>query len=120
METAVAESRHALDLATGRYERGLTEFLNVVDAERELYAKEDERIVAQEAVALQFVLLYKALGGGWERYELLPPIREPEPAIVAMFRRLSNQWQYRSCSSIWCWRAFSLTLWRISLKTHCP
>jgi hypothetical protein len=60
VETAVAESRHALDLATGRHE---------------------------------FVLLYKALGGGWERYELLPPIREPEPAIVAMFRRLSNQWQ---------------------------
>src|ERR1700739_4673683 len=82
VETAVGESRHALELATGRYERGLTEFLNVVDAERELYAKEDERIVAQEAVALQFVLLYKALGGGWERYELLPPIREPEPAIV--------------------------------------
>jgi NodT family efflux transporter outer membrane factor (OMF) lipoprotein len=93
VETALAESRHALDLATGRYDRGLTEFLNVVDAERELYAKEDERIIAQEAVALQFVLLYKALGGGWERYELLPSIREPEPAIVAMFRRLSNQWQ---------------------------
>jgi outer membrane protein TolC len=92
VETALAESRHALDLATGRYERGLTEFLNVVDAERELYAKEDERIVAQEAVALQFVLLYKALGGGWERYDLLPPIREPEPAIVAMFRRVSDQW----------------------------
>jgi len=93
VETALAESRHALDLATGRYERGLTEFLNVVDAERQLYVKEDERIVAQEAVALQFVLLYKALGGGWERYDLLPPIRQPEPAIVAMFRRLSNQWQ---------------------------
>jgi Outer membrane efflux protein len=93
IQTAIAESHHALDLASGRYERGLTEFLNVVDAERELYAKEDERIVAQEAVALQFVLLYKALGGGWERYDLLPPIREPEPAIVAMFRRVSNQWQ---------------------------
>lgn len=93
VETALAESRHALDLATGRYERGLTEFLNVVDAERQLYTKEDERIVAQEAVALQFVLLYKALGGGWERYDLLPPIRGAEPAIVAMFRRLSNQWQ---------------------------
>jgi outer membrane protein TolC len=93
METALAESRRALDLATGRYERGLTEFLNVVDAERELYAKEDEVIVAQEAVALQFIALYKALGGGWERYDLLPPIHEPEPAIVAAFRRLSNQWQ---------------------------
>jgi NodT family efflux transporter outer membrane factor (OMF) lipoprotein len=93
VETALAESRNALDLAKGRYDRGLTEFLNVVDAERQLYAKEDERIVAQEAVAFQFILLYKALGGGWERYDLLPPIREPAPAIVAMFRRLSNQWQ---------------------------
>jgi outer membrane protein TolC len=65
VETTLAESRHALDLVTGRYERGLTEFLNVVDAERQLYTKEDERIVAQEAVALQFVLLYKALSGGW-------------------------------------------------------
>ena len=64
-----------------------------MDAQRELYAKLDERIVVQEAVAFQFVLLYKALGGGWERYELLPPIRAPDPAIVAMFRRLSNQWQ---------------------------
>jgi NodT family efflux transporter outer membrane factor (OMF) lipoprotein len=93
VEDALAESRHALDLATGRYERGLTEFLNVADAERQLYTKEDEKIVAQQAVALEFVLLYKALGGGWERYDLLPPIREPEPAIAAMFRRLSNQWQ---------------------------
>jgi NodT family efflux transporter outer membrane factor (OMF) lipoprotein len=93
VETALAESRSALDLATQRYERGLTEFLNVLDAERQQYELEEESIVAQEAVALQFILLYKALGGGWERYDLLPPIREPQPAIVATFRRLTNQWQ---------------------------
>jgi NodT family efflux transporter outer membrane factor (OMF) lipoprotein len=93
VETALAESRRAVDLARERYDRGLTEFLNVLDAEREQYAMEEVNIAAQEAVAFQFILLYKALGGGWERYDLLPPIRAPEPAIVATFRRLSNQWQ---------------------------
>jgi hypothetical protein len=70
-------------------ERGLTEFLNVVDAERELYAKEDERIVAQESSHFSSSCCTRRSAG----VELLPPIREPEPAIVAMFRRLSNQWQ---------------------------
>jgi hypothetical protein len=54
---------------------------------------EEANIATQEAVAFQFILLFKALGGGWERYDLLPPIRQPDPAIVAMFRRLSNQGQ---------------------------
>ena len=54
---------------------------------------EEQSTVAQEVVAFQFIALYKALGGGWERHEFLPPIREPEPAIVATFRRLSNHWQ---------------------------
>lgn len=93
VEAALADSRRAADLATERYKRGLTEFLNVLDAERVQYEMEEEEISAREAVALQFILIYKALGGGWEHYELLPPIREPDPAIVAMFRRLSNQWQ---------------------------
>jgi len=28
------------------------------------------------------------LGGGWEQYAGPPPIRTPQPAIMAMFRRL--------------------------------
>ncbi|WP_454634168.1 efflux transporter outer membrane subunit [Bradyrhizobium cenepequi] len=93
LQVALAESRRAVDLATERYERGLTDFLNVLDAQRQQYEMEEQSIAAQEIVALQFIALYKALGGGWERYELLPPIREPEPAVLATFRRLSNQWQ---------------------------
>jgi hypothetical protein len=35
----------------------------------------------------QFVQLYKSLGGGWENYQNIPPIRRPQPAIIAAFRR---------------------------------
>jgi hypothetical protein len=34
------------------------------------------------------VILYKALGGGWEQNQSLPPLRRPQPAIEAAFRRL--------------------------------
>lgn len=93
LQTALAESRSAVDLATQRYERGLTDFLNVLDAQRQLYEVEEQNVVAQEVVAIQYIALYKALGGGWERYQQLPPIRKPEPAVVAAFRRMTSQWQ---------------------------
>jgi NodT family efflux transporter outer membrane factor (OMF) lipoprotein len=93
LQIALSESRRAVDLATDRYERGLTDFLNVLDAQRQQYDMEEQSIVAREAVAFQFIALYRALGGGWERYEELPPIRAPQPAVVAAFRRLTNHWQ---------------------------
>jgi hypothetical protein len=37
------------------------------------------------------VILYKALGGGWEQNQSLPPIRHPQPAIEAAFRRAAEQ-----------------------------
>jgi NodT family efflux transporter outer membrane factor (OMF) lipoprotein len=90
LQTALAESQRAVDLALERYDRGLTDFLNVLDAHRQQFEMEQQSVVAQEAVAIQFVLFYKALGGGWERYDALPPIPEPQPAIAAAIRRLSD------------------------------
>jgi NodT family efflux transporter outer membrane factor (OMF) lipoprotein len=90
LQTALAESRRAVDLALERYDRGLTDVLNVLDAQRQQFEMEQQSVVAQEAVAIQFVLFYKALGGGWERYDALPPIPEPQPAIAAAIRRLSD------------------------------
>jgi NodT family efflux transporter outer membrane factor (OMF) lipoprotein len=87
---AVDASRQAVDLATERYERGLTDFLNVLDAQRQEFDLEAQYVVAQQAAAVEFVFLYKALGGGWELYQDLPPIPVPEPAVVATFRRLSQ------------------------------
>jgi NodT family efflux transporter outer membrane factor (OMF) lipoprotein len=86
---ALEQSRRAVDLATERYERGLTDFLNVLDAQRQEFELEDQYVIAQQVAAVEFVFLYKALGGGWELYQDLPPIPEPQPAVLATFRRLS-------------------------------
>jgi outer membrane protein TolC len=86
--TAMTAGQRAVDLATARYDRGLTDFLNVVDAERQLYELQEQYAEAQVAQGEQFVLLYKSLGGGWQNYQSVPAIRRPQPAIVAAFRRV--------------------------------
>jgi hypothetical protein len=44
--------------------------------------------VKKAALQMQLVTLYKALGGGWELHQFIPPIRQPQPAIIAATRRL--------------------------------
>jgi NodT family efflux transporter outer membrane factor (OMF) lipoprotein len=85
---ALTASRRAVTLATERYNRGLTDFLNVVDAQREEYTIEDEYAQTQVAACEQFVALYRSLGGGWQNYQDLPPITKPLPAVVAAFREV--------------------------------
>jgi NodT family efflux transporter outer membrane factor (OMF) lipoprotein len=85
---ALLASQRAVSLATQRYDRGLTDFLNVVDAERQQYDLEQQYAASQTVVSEQFVALYKTLGGGWEQYQQIPPIRRPQPAIIAAFRRV--------------------------------
>jgi NodT family efflux transporter outer membrane factor (OMF) lipoprotein len=85
---ALAAGKRAVDLAQERYDRGLTDFLNVLDAERQEYGLEDQYAAAQQTAAEDFTALYKALGGGWENYQSVPPIRQPQPAIVAAFQHL--------------------------------
>jgi outer membrane protein TolC len=85
---ALAHSQRAVDLATQRYDRGLTDYLNVIDAERQHFALEAELILAQQAAADDFVSVFKSLGGGWEHYQQSPPVHLPHPALLAMFERL--------------------------------
>jgi NodT family efflux transporter outer membrane factor (OMF) lipoprotein len=85
---AVAASQRAITLAQERYDRGLTDYLNVVDAQRQAFDIQTEYIEAQTAVDEQFVSLYRNLGGGWQHYQQIPDIRRPQPAIIAAFRRL--------------------------------
>jgi NodT family efflux transporter outer membrane factor (OMF) lipoprotein len=84
---AMVAAQRAVDLATARYNRGLTDFLNVVDAERQFYDLQEQYAAAQVAQGEQFVQLYKSLGGGWQDYQDVPAIRRPQPAIIAAFRR---------------------------------
>jgi len=85
--TGLVAGQRAVTLANERYQRGVTDFLNVVDAERQEYDLEEQYAATQVAAAEQFIALYRSLGGGWENYQSLPPIHRPEPAIIAMFER---------------------------------
>jgi NodT family efflux transporter outer membrane factor (OMF) lipoprotein len=83
---AMVAGQRAVDLSTERYNRGLTDFLNVVDAERQFYDLQEQYAEAQVSQGEQFVQLYKSLGGGWQNFQAVPKIRLPKPAIVAAFR----------------------------------
>jgi multidrug efflux system outer membrane protein len=65
-QAAVRASREALDVAESRYRSGLTNYLDVLDAQRTLLASEvaESRMLRDQLVAV--VQLYRALGGGWD------------------------------------------------------
>ena len=65
LDLALDAARQATKVATERYDRGLTDFLNVLDAERQQFALEQQRAEVVRLAGDSFVALYKALGGGW-------------------------------------------------------
>jgi len=87
LNDALVAARRAVSLAEQRFDRGLIDSLNVIDAQRQLYDLEQQYVIAQQNAAEQFVTLYKSLGGGWEDYQFIPPIPRPLPAVLAAFRR---------------------------------
>jgi multidrug efflux system outer membrane protein len=53
-------------LAEARYKGGVDSYLSLLDAQRTLYATEQELIAVRLADAANRVTLYKVLGGGWQ------------------------------------------------------
>ena len=69
LDQAVAANRKSVDLAEDLYKKGLTSFIDVLDAQRALYTTEADLARSEADVTLNLVALYKALGGGWESRE---------------------------------------------------
>lgn len=65
LESAVRSSARAADLAQQRFEAGLTDFLQVLDAERTLLEAENQLVLGRTAAATALVAVYKAVGGTW-------------------------------------------------------
>jgi len=61
---SVADQRESVRLSQLRYQEGVISFLDVLDAQRALYAAELELARSQAAVSTQLIAVYKALGGG--------------------------------------------------------
>ncbi|MBN8891458.1 MAG: TolC family protein, partial [Rhodospirillales bacterium] len=66
LEIAVQQNRRALALARDRYAQGVTDFLQVLTAQRALLAAEQDLTDSTTTVSTNMVALYKALGGGWQ------------------------------------------------------
>jgi multidrug efflux system outer membrane protein len=64
-ESQVATLRNYLELARLRYENGYTSFIEVLDAERNLFNAEVAQTQTMSNVYVSLVNLYKAMGGGW-------------------------------------------------------
>jgi NodT family efflux transporter outer membrane factor (OMF) lipoprotein len=70
----VEHAQVALDLARSRYNDGVAQFLDVLDAQRTLLQAEQQHATSVTNVAVDMVALYKALGGGWETtFPIEPP-----------------------------------------------
>jgi multidrug efflux system outer membrane protein len=67
LSEAVVNNRKAVDLATQLYLAGKSDFLNVLIAQRSLFATEDALAQSTRTVDTNLIALYKALGGGWEK-----------------------------------------------------
>jgi multidrug efflux system outer membrane protein len=70
-EVQVTAAQRSLNLANLRYADGLGTYLDVLDAERQLFAAEIELASILRDQLTAVVQLYKALGGGWN-IPLLP------------------------------------------------
>jgi NodT family efflux transporter outer membrane factor (OMF) lipoprotein len=60
-----ASSRRTAALAADRHRAGLTDFLDVLAAERARLDADQLRVQSETATARNLIALYKALGGGW-------------------------------------------------------
>lgn len=63
---SVAAQQTSFDLARDSYRKGITSFINVLDAERQLAQARQQFAQGTMQVNTDLVSLYKALGGGWQ------------------------------------------------------
>lgn len=62
-KVAYEQAQLTFELALDLYKKGLIEFQNVLDAQRNLLSYEEAKVVSEANVSLSLVQLYRALGG---------------------------------------------------------
>ncbi len=71
----ITSSQKSMELARIQYEEGFVDYQRVLDSTRALTQKQDQYAQVQGAITVNYISLYKALGGGWqirEGQEYLP------------------------------------------------
>ncbi len=68
LQQAVTANQQAVQLATERYEKGLSNFINVLSSQQSLYQAQSLLVSSKAKTSADLVLLYKVLGGGWQTF----------------------------------------------------
>jgi NodT family efflux transporter outer membrane factor (OMF) lipoprotein len=74
LRKAMEAAQKAVELAQHKYQAGLTDFSNVLDAQRSLLSFQDQLAQSDGTVTSNLVRLYKAMGGGWT--SLTPDVKK--------------------------------------------
>lgn len=74
LNLGVEAARSALAAANDQYRNGLSDFKNVIDAQRALLSLEEDQALSRGEMTSNVVRLFKALGGGWA-----PLVAENQP-----------------------------------------
>ena len=65
LQAAVDAAHNAVEISRYQFEAGLTDFQNVLDAQRSLLSFQEQLAESEAAVTSDLIRLYKGLGGGW-------------------------------------------------------
>lgn len=70
LKKALDAAKKAHKLAKAQYEEGVLDFISVLDTQKSVLENENNFALSERDFATAIVGIYKALGGGWEKWEL--------------------------------------------------
>jgi NodT family efflux transporter outer membrane factor (OMF) lipoprotein len=65
LKNALAASKQSLALSKELYQKGLADFLRVIEAQRSVFAAEELLAISEQQMVSSMIASYKALGYGW-------------------------------------------------------
>ena len=83
LANALSSFQQSVELSRARYQGGLADFRDVIEAEIYVFQAQSELAKSDTAIALALVALHKALGGGWDAQQLAVLANSPENAACA-------------------------------------
>ncbi|MBO7181519.1 MAG: TolC family protein, partial [Kiritimatiellae bacterium] len=75
LRRGVQAAQDAYEIASNKYNAGLGDFFDVLDAQRKLFTLDEARVLCEGNIATSQVALYQSLCGGWEG-EAAPEVAE--------------------------------------------
>jgi len=91
LDEAVRSNQRAAEYSTQLYLRGLTDFLSVLDAQRNLFVAQVSLVQSQVSLSTDLVALHKALGGGWDAFPMRAETATRPPVETVTARQQERQ-----------------------------